>query len=219
MIQPQNISIKYDHLFSGIDQGTIKIPKFQQEFVWDKNQTAKLIDSIIKGFPIGTFIFWKTNEELRHHKDIGNAKLPTPRKGDVVQYILDGQQRITSLYAVRKGLIITKEGKEIDYNDICINLMLDPDDDEMVVVTDPPQDCDSISVNKLLKRKIKANPPSKYIKTFQRSNDTFDETMKSHLINVDSYDVLEDDYEKFIKKRSAKIMRELNKRLNFDNVK
>ena len=154
MLQPQNISIKYDHLFAGIDQGTIKIPKFQREFVWDKNQTAKLIDSIIKGFPIGTFIFWKTNEELRHHKDIGNAKLPTPPKGDVVQYILDGQQRITSLYAVRKGLIITKEGKEIDYKDICINLSLDPDDDETVVVTEPPKEGDYITVYKLLNGSI-----------------------------------------------------------------
>ena len=155
MLQPQNISIKYDHLFSGIDQGTIKIPKFQREFVWDKNQTAKLIDSIIKGFPIGTFIFWKTKEELRHHKDIGNTTLPVPRKGDTVQYILDGQQRITSLYAVRKGLIITKVGKEIDYKDICINLLLDPDDDETVVVTEPPKDSDYISVNKLLNGSIK----------------------------------------------------------------
>ena len=48
-----------------------------------------LRDSIIKGFPIGTFILWKTKEELRHFKNIGNACLPSPPKGDSVQYVLD----------------------------------------------------------------------------------------------------------------------------------
>jgi hypothetical protein len=150
MLQPQNVPMKYDNLFVGIGDGTIKIPKFQREFVWGKQQTAKLIDSIIKGFPVGTFILWKTKEELRHFKNIGNDKLPSPPKGDAVQYVLDGQQRITSLYAVRKGLIITKEGKEIDYKDICINLSMDTEDDEMVVATEPPKDTHFISIHRLL---------------------------------------------------------------------
>jgi len=64
------------------------------EFVWEKEQSSKLIDSILKGFPIGTFIFWKTKEELRSYKEVGNHKLPETDKGDYVQYILDGQQRI-----------------------------------------------------------------------------------------------------------------------------
>jgi uncharacterized protein with ParB-like and HNH nuclease domain len=113
MKQPENQSKKYSTLFTHIDDGYIKIPQFQRDFVWSKEVTATLIDSLIKGFPIGTFIFWKTREELRHIRNIGNAELPPVPKGDAVQYVLDGQQRITSLYAVRKGLIITKEGKEI----------------------------------------------------------------------------------------------------------
>ena len=102
-----------------IDTGQIKLPMFQREFVWEKEQSAKLIDSILKGFPIGTFIFWKTREELRSYKEIvGNHTLPETPKGDYTQYILDGQQRITSLYAIRKGIRITKDGKEIDYKDV-----------------------------------------------------------------------------------------------------
>lgn len=154
MLQPQNIAIKYDNLFVGIGNGTIKIPKFQREFVWGKQQTAKLIDSIVKGFPVGTFILWKTKEGLRHFRNIGNDKLPSTPKGDSVQYILDGQQRITSLYAVRKGLIITKEGKEIDYKDISINLSMDTADDEMVVTTDPPENARYVSVHRLLNGSI-----------------------------------------------------------------
>jgi hypothetical protein len=43
--------------------------------------------SILKGFPIGTFIFWKTKEELRSYKEVGNHKLPETPKGDYAQYI------------------------------------------------------------------------------------------------------------------------------------
>lgn len=108
MLQPQNQTYQYDFLFANIDNGLIKIPDFQREFVWSKEQTARLIDSIIKGFPIGTFIFWKTNEDLRHIREIGNTKLPAIPKGQVTDYVLNGQQRITSLYAVRKGLILDR---------------------------------------------------------------------------------------------------------------
>lgn len=150
MLQPENQSKKYQHLFTGIDSGQIKIPKFQRDFVWGKEQTARFIDSIIKGFPIGTFIFWKTNEELRYFKNIGNVPLPDPPKGDMIFYVLDGQQRITSLYAVQKGLRISKDGQEIDYKDISINLACDPDADDEIVTIEPPPDVASISVHRLL---------------------------------------------------------------------
>ena len=155
MLQPENQTKKYERLFIDIDTGMIKIPNFQRKFVWGKQQTAKLIDSIIKGFPIGTFIFWNTKEELRHYRNIGNIKLPKTPKGNSVLYVLDGQQRITSLYAVRKGLIYSMEGengdnKEINYGDISIKLALDPDADEEVVLTAPPENGSYISVYELL---------------------------------------------------------------------
>ena len=56
-IQPE--SVRFADLFSDISRGRIQIPQFQRNFVWSKEQTADLIDSIVKGFPIGTFIFWK----------------------------------------------------------------------------------------------------------------------------------------------------------------
>lgn len=150
MQQPENQSKKYTTLFNNIDEGYIKIPQFQRDFVWTKTETAKLLDSIIKGFPIGTFIFWKTREELRYIREIGNAKLPPVPKGNPVQYVLDGQQRITSLYAVRKGLIMTREGKEVDYRDICINLDSSPDSDEEIVMAERLKDVVAISVHELL---------------------------------------------------------------------
>src|ERR1700722_5236173 len=110
LLQPDNHNKKYESLFNEIDTGQIKLPMFQREFVWDKEQTARLIDSILKGFPIGTFIFWRTREELRSYKELGNHVLPEKQKGEYALYILDGQQRITSLYAIRKGLRLTKDG-------------------------------------------------------------------------------------------------------------
>jgi uncharacterized protein with ParB-like and HNH nuclease domain len=57
--QPQTDSMQYLSFINNIDRGNIKIPQFQREFVWLREESAKLIDSIIKGYPIGTFILWK----------------------------------------------------------------------------------------------------------------------------------------------------------------
>ena len=133
-----------------IDTGQIKLPMFQREFVWEKEQSAKLIDSILKGFPIGTFIFWKTKEELRSYKDVGNHRLPDTPEGDYVQYILDGQQRITSLYAIRKGIRISKDGVEIDYKDIFISLDYDRVNDEQIAVTERQESKRYVSVHRVL---------------------------------------------------------------------
>jgi uncharacterized protein with ParB-like and HNH nuclease domain len=141
-------------LFTGIDSGQIKIPKFQRDFVWGNDQTAKLIDSIIKGYPIGTFILWKTREELRSVRNVGNIQLPEAPKGDSVHYILDGQQRITSLYAVRKGILFDREGETIDYKQISINLEQEPGDSDQIVYVEPLEGVISISVHKLLTGKV-----------------------------------------------------------------
>jgi len=154
MKQPENQSKKYTSLFNDIDEGRVKIPQFQRDFVWSKAQTAKLIDSIIKGFPMGTFILWKTKERLRHIRNVGNIDLPEPDAGDSIFYVLDGQQRITSLYAVRKGVRITRENKEIDYRDISIDLDVEYSQDEEVVFEDAHPEHTTISVYQLLNASI-----------------------------------------------------------------
>ena len=150
MLQPENQSKKYEQLFAEIDSGHLKIPAFQRDFVWTTAQTAGLIDSIIKGFPIGTFILWRTHEEMRSIRLIGSVP---PRKGradEPAVYVLDGQQRITSLYAVRKGSRVAKDGQIIDYKDISINLTCDPMSDEQIVLAEAPEGVPCISVHKLL---------------------------------------------------------------------
>ena len=189
LLQPDNHNKKYEALFVEIDSGQIKLPMFQREFVWEKEQSAKLIDSILKGFPIGTFIFWKTKEELRSYKEVGNHKLPDTDKGDYVQYILDGQQRITSLYAIRKGIRITKDGKEVDYRDIFINLDHDPENDEQIVVTEKIAGKQYVSVHDVLSK-----PLGTFYKTLSPEQAELVETHKNKLTNYDFSTITIKDY-------------------------
>lgn len=83
-----------------INDGEIRIPSFQREYVWSSEQVAFLLDSIYKEIPIGSLFLWKTNEKLKYEKDFGNFELPEPGKDYPIHYVLDGQQRLTSLFTV-----------------------------------------------------------------------------------------------------------------------
>lgn len=87
-------------LIDRISSGDIRIPAFQRNFVWEPDQVAFLLDSIYKGFPIGTIILWKTDTRLKAEKRMGYFTLPEPQKDYPVNYVLDGQQRLTSLFSV-----------------------------------------------------------------------------------------------------------------------
>ncbi|EIY7148457.1 DUF262 domain-containing protein, partial [Enterococcus faecalis] len=91
------------------------LPALQREFVWKPEQIERLFDSIMKGYPIGSFLFWNVqNENINkyefynilkeyHQRDARhNTKINISHK-DSVTAILDGQQRITSIYIALKG--------------------------------------------------------------------------------------------------------------------
>ncbi len=135
MTSLENIPVKYSDLISEIETGQVKIPQFQRKFVWGIKASAKLLDSIIKGYPIGTFIYWRTNERLRAIRNLGNITLPEPKDGEYLNYVLDGQQRLTSLFASLKGAQITdEEGKISDYSKMYIDLTAT--DDGEIIITD-----------------------------------------------------------------------------------
>lgn len=96
-IKPDEIS--FEELMSNIRSGLIKIPDFQREFVWTRQQIVELLDSIYHHYPIGSFLFWITKEKLNAQRNIGNITLPEADENSSVNYVLDGQQRITSLFA------------------------------------------------------------------------------------------------------------------------
>lgn len=58
------------------------------------------MDSIYKGFPFGSLLFWRTKEKLKCERELGPFDLPPPTEDYPVDYVLDGQQRITSIFGV-----------------------------------------------------------------------------------------------------------------------
>src|SRR4029077_17108250 len=118
-------NIRLETLLSDMEtKGSLRIPRFQREYVWERSKVAKLLDSIYHEFPIGSFFFWITPQEYKSlYKDIADLRLPTPADYEQIKMILDGQQRITSLYVVANGLAIRMNGKsEQDYKKICFDL-------------------------------------------------------------------------------------------------
>ena len=87
-------------LIERISNGDIRVPAFQRDYVWDADQVSFLLDSIYKEFPIGTVILWRTDNRLNSEKRLGHYELPEPPKKYPVNYVLDGQQRLTSLFSV-----------------------------------------------------------------------------------------------------------------------
>jgi hypothetical protein len=75
-----------------------QIPTFQREVVWEKENVKKLWDSIYKFYPLGSILVWKTDIKLQNHRQIGGHKFnDTNFSRNEYQYLLDGQQRTTSL--------------------------------------------------------------------------------------------------------------------------
>jgi hypothetical protein len=85
-------------LLETVYSGQTRIPAFQRGFVWDPQRVAHFLDSIYKGYPFGSLLFWMTNEQLVADKHLGPFELPDPHKKHPIMYVLDGQQRLTSLF-------------------------------------------------------------------------------------------------------------------------
>ena len=97
----KEVSYSLSKLIADIDIGEIGLPEIQRPFVWTNKKIRDLFDSMYKGFPVGYLLFW-SNGVGDDHRQIGTGKKQrVPRL-----LIVDGQQRLTSLYAVLKGKLI-----------------------------------------------------------------------------------------------------------------
>lgn len=101
-----------DDLLKIVRTGKILIPFFQRNFVWDKKDISYLFDSIYRGYPVGSLLFWKTrNMDIADNKiKIGPLEINREESGEV-DAVVDGQQRLTSLAGVLllKNSTISKE--------------------------------------------------------------------------------------------------------------
>lgn len=119
----------------GINQ-TYYLPSIQRKFVWDVHQIENLFDSLMQGYPIGTFLFWSVEkggdpshiDEYTFYEFINNyneknalefvqTKVEKPSVKERIVAVLDGQQRLSSLFCALQGSYAFKTNKRISPND------------------------------------------------------------------------------------------------------
>src|SRR5690606_1688491 len=88
---------KLSSLLDQIDHGTIALPEFQRGYVWNRDQVRALMTSLYRRYPVGGLLVWQTSADATQ---LRNDQAPF---ANVVDLLLDGQQRITSLYGLVRG--------------------------------------------------------------------------------------------------------------------
>lgn len=92
--------MKISTILDKVDENQLFVPAFQREYVWKRDHAKSLIDSLIKEYPTGTMLTWETDKP---------PELKGPHKYDAkqgaIRILLDGQQRVTTLYMLIRGEI------------------------------------------------------------------------------------------------------------------
>ena len=129
---------KLDELLKMVEDGKAQLPDFQRSWVWDDTKICKLIESITSGFPMGAAMFLANGGEhvrfkYRKFEGVESTAEVTPE-----WLVLDGQQRLTTLYQVFKSRKATNTRLETNrdatikrFYYLDINKCLDPDADRL----------------------------------------------------------------------------------------
>ncbi len=91
------LDMKISTILDHIDSGHIALPEFQRGYVWNRNQVRGLFDSLYRRHPVGGLLIWATESKGAIHRGYGKLA------AGIVKLLLDGQQRMTSLYGVLRG--------------------------------------------------------------------------------------------------------------------
>jgi hypothetical protein len=89
--------MKISTILDYIDSGHMALPEFQRGYVWNRDQVRGLFSSLYRRHPVGGLLVWATESKTATHRGDG------PLAAGVVKLLLDGQQRMTSLYGVVRG--------------------------------------------------------------------------------------------------------------------
>ncbi|HEY9438996.1 MAG TPA: DUF262 domain-containing protein, partial [Streptomyces sp.] len=107
------------HLIEDIEGGRIGLPDIQRPFVWSATKTRDLFDSMYRGYPIGTLMFWETGAE------VGTRQIGTGTGDRAPQrLVVDGQQRLTALFAVLTGRKVVNKS----FDEVTLRIAFHPQD-------------------------------------------------------------------------------------------
>lgn len=107
------------NLLEQIKNEEIVLPAIQRDFVWDKEKIEKLLDSIMRGYPIGIILLWETYNDIQYRVFVRDYKpdilhtFHDNSQKKKLKLVLDGQQRLQSLYT---SLYATYEGKSLYFD-------------------------------------------------------------------------------------------------------
>ena len=101
--------------------GEIRVPRFQRPFVWKQDDLHQLLDSVLRGFPIGSILVWETEQKIETTSRVGPVEVGAPPEG-IVGYLLDGQQRVSTLVGTLR--LSEKADAKVDHVDwgVCCDL-------------------------------------------------------------------------------------------------
>ena len=114
-----NIPSKVADLLQDVRTGRIGLPDLQRPFVWKDNKVRELLDSMLKGYPIGYIMLWSSPADYENTGHIGIGEKMYKRPDDLV---IDGQQRLTALLAAMYGITV----KDKNYKDRKIKISFNP---------------------------------------------------------------------------------------------
>ena len=96
--RPEARAFRVEDLLAELQRGRMRIPSFQRGIRWQRADAAKLLDSLWRGYPIGTLLFWETHAEAGE-VTFGTVRIPGGTRSDAL-WVVDGQQRLMSLARV-----------------------------------------------------------------------------------------------------------------------
>jgi hypothetical protein len=99
-IRPDPTVQLMDEILDDMARGLVRVPVFQRPFVWLPDQMLALFDSIERGYPIGSLLLWQTDDDVETLPQIGGIPLPERPRGSTVSLVLDGHQRLSTLFGV-----------------------------------------------------------------------------------------------------------------------
>ena len=181
-----NIPSKVEDLLRAVELGKIGLPDLQRPFVWPDSKVRNLLDSMLKGYPIGYIMLWSSPDEYGNTKQIGGNEKTYKEPDDLV---IDGQQRLTALLAALHGTRV----RDKNYRERPIRISFNPLTREFAVWTQAfERNTEWISSVSSVFEADRDHSVSKFRKAFIRQANEGRERNGRHALTDEEEDLIEE---------------------------